>query len=100
MDHHGVGSRQVLIEPDSTGSDDSDASLYTDFASIASTIPSYIYQNGRRYHCTSADKYVRILPLRLLSYSLSSLFCAVSKYNYAKRKKNALPKLDATNSAY
>lgn len=33
-------------------------SLATDYASIASTIPNYVYENGRRYHSYHSDQYV------------------------------------------
>ena len=39
-----------------------DASLKSGLTSIASTIPDYVYENGRRYHSTSASNYVRFLP--------------------------------------
>ncbi|PGH13640.1 hypothetical protein AJ79_03488 [Helicocarpus griseus UAMH5409] len=39
-------------------SDEADNAIYTDYDSIASTIPNYIYQNGRRYHSYHAEKYL------------------------------------------
>ncbi|KAK2747892.1 hypothetical protein FQN55_004769 [Onygenales sp. PD_40] len=38
--------------------DEADSADYTDYESIASTIPNYIYQNGRRYHSYHAEKYL------------------------------------------
>ncbi|KAK2741587.1 hypothetical protein FQN57_005570 [Myotisia sp. PD_48] len=53
-----AASAEFPIEPDSTGSEGSDsATIDTDYASIASTIPNYVYQNGRRYHGFSAGNY-------------------------------------------
>ncbi|KAI1970852.1 hypothetical protein LOZ51_006310 [Ophidiomyces ophidiicola] len=50
---------QSVIEPDSVGSDENDDdTILTDYASIASTIPNYIYQNGRRYHSHQSDQYL------------------------------------------
>lgn len=72
MDLPRAGTRRVPIEPDSTGSDDSDGYMSADYASVASTIPNYIYQNGRRYHSTSADKYVRLPVYTYASYYLLS----------------------------
>ncbi|PGH21355.1 hypothetical protein AJ80_03272 [Polytolypa hystricis UAMH7299] len=39
------------------GSEETD-SLSDDFASIASTIPNYVYENGRRYHSYHSDQYL------------------------------------------
>ncbi|WEW59054.1 hypothetical protein PRK78_004522 [Emydomyces testavorans] len=48
-----------VIEADSSGSDQTDSNtIATDFASIASTIPNYVYQNGRRYHSHHPDQYI------------------------------------------
>ncbi|KAI1906597.1 hypothetical protein LOZ12_006244 [Ophidiomyces ophidiicola] len=50
---------QSVIEPDSVGSDENDDdTILTDYASIASTIPNYVYQNGRRYHSHQSDQYL------------------------------------------
>ncbi|EEH44098.2 uncharacterized protein PADG_00387 [Paracoccidioides brasiliensis Pb18] len=43
-----------MLTPDSpiqldAASDETDSTIYTDYDSIASTLPNYIYQNGRRY---------------------------------------------------
>jgi len=47
------------IEPDSEAGIEGDDiySLPTDYASVASTISNYVYQNGRRYHSYQSSKY-------------------------------------------
>ncbi|EFW16961.1 conserved hypothetical protein [Coccidioides posadasii str. Silveira] len=48
-----------MIEPDSSASGDTEhQTVESDYASIASTIPNYVYQNGRRYHSHRMDQYV------------------------------------------
>ncbi|KMU81946.1 hypothetical protein CISG_09408 [Coccidioides immitis RMSCC 3703] len=48
-----------MIEPDSSASGDTEhQTVESDYASIASTIPNYVYQNGRRYHSHRMDQYL------------------------------------------
>lgn len=47
------------IQSDSIASDDDDF-ITTDFESIASTIPNFVYENGRRYHARYANRYVSL----------------------------------------
>ncbi|KAK2873334.1 hypothetical protein FQN49_002430 [Arthroderma sp. PD_2] len=48
---------ELPIEPDSSSNSELNSSIATDFASIASTIPNYVYENGRRYHGYNTDQY-------------------------------------------
>ncbi|KAL1959152.1 hypothetical protein VTO42DRAFT_2657 [Malbranchea cinnamomea] len=50
-----MSGQPANIEPDTCTSDDA-GSIGTDFASIASTLPDYVYENGRRYHARYSDK--------------------------------------------
>ena len=47
----------MSIQPDSSTSED-DEPVCADFASIVSTLPDYIYQNGRRFHAHFSNKCV------------------------------------------
>lgn len=62
-----AGDRLTKSPQLEAGSSETD-SLGADYASIASTIPNYIYENGRRYHCYHGDQYVR-------PFLLWHLFC-------------------------
>lgn len=43
------------------------STVATDFASVVSTIPNFVYENGRRYQGYCVDQYVRHSRVKQLS---------------------------------
>lgn len=56
---------QSTIEADANAEQTS--TVATDFASVVSTIPNFVYENGRRYQGYCVDQYVRYSHVNWLS---------------------------------